>query len=406
MNSTTSSNILVAIAGGSPAIVTETLWALTQQRGERVDEVRVITTAKGEGLIQSALLDPQANESNPNMSRFVECCRECGLTPDGIKFEIHTLHQQEGVALTDIRDDAENQLAADQICRLIQQWTQEANTRLFGSAAGGRKTMSIYLTIAMMLYGRKDDRLFHVLVHPEDFEFCKEFFHPYRTPRELPVKDRKGKIVSYLNTRDVSIDLAEVPLVKLSVLDTSKLSPETSTYSEIVNAVQQRLEWISRAASSQLTIERSQIFNGRVPVQVGGKTCYLPKAQGFIYTLIAENRKMNGGGEGLEVELISPRDLKRIYRRLTGNDYSDFLEGTEFDFLFKWMQQLNSKSIKGFRQSVIVNVSRANDAFEAIDFPRQFWIHNLNESKPRGKNSLGASYTINLPGDAIHLPSL
>jgi len=31
-------------------------------------------------------------------------------------------------------------------------------THLLG--CGGRKTMSIYLTIAMMLYGRADDRLF------------------------------------------------------------------------------------------------------------------------------------------------------------------------------------------------------------------------------------------------------
>lgn len=36
-------HILLCVAGGTPAIITETLWAL-MDKGERVDEVRVITT--------------------------------------------------------------------------------------------------------------------------------------------------------------------------------------------------------------------------------------------------------------------------------------------------------------------------------------------------------------------------
>src|SRR3989442_11659300 len=108
-------NILVAVAGGSPAIVTETLWALTQQRGERVDEVRVITTSKGENLIKAALLDPKANRINPGLSRFADCCVECGLSAEATTFTIHILEKTKGTALADIRDDNENQLAADQI---------------------------------------------------------------------------------------------------------------------------------------------------------------------------------------------------------------------------------------------------------------------------------------------------
>jgi CRISPR-associated protein (TIGR02584 family) len=181
--------ILVAVAGGSPAIVTETLWALTQQRGERVDEVRVITTSKGEAAIRTALLDPASNKVTPGVSRFADCCRECGLT-ESISFIIHTLEKQAGFALADIRDDTENQTAADQICALIQEWTSESDTKIFCSAAGGRKTMSIYLTIAMMIYGRTDDRLFHVLVEPEEAEYCHDFFYPYGEPRTLSYTPR------------------------------------------------------------------------------------------------------------------------------------------------------------------------------------------------------------------------
>ncbi len=34
----------------------------------------------------------------------------------------------------------------------------------------GRKTLGYLLAPAMMLYGRREDRLFHVLVHPPDLE--------------------------------------------------------------------------------------------------------------------------------------------------------------------------------------------------------------------------------------------
>ncbi len=37
-------NILVVVSGGSPAIVTETFWALSEQEKVRIGEVGVITT--------------------------------------------------------------------------------------------------------------------------------------------------------------------------------------------------------------------------------------------------------------------------------------------------------------------------------------------------------------------------
>ena len=73
--------------------------------------------------------------------------------------------------------------------------------------------MSIYLTIAMMLYGRSEDRLFHVLIDPEEFEYCKEFFHPFKKPRKLNFTDRSGKRMR-LSTANVRIELGEIPFVK------------------------------------------------------------------------------------------------------------------------------------------------------------------------------------------------
>src|SRR5207247_1657174 len=131
-----------------PAIVTETLWALTQRaQTVRIDEVRILTTAKGKAAILSTLLHPKDG-------KFKSCVEELKLTHQIVFNEetVHVFNDGRDGELLDIRTDQDNTLAANQICAFIRDWTTEPDTRLFCSVAGGRKTMSIYLTIAMMLY--------------------------------------------------------------------------------------------------------------------------------------------------------------------------------------------------------------------------------------------------------------
>jgi len=78
--------------------------------------------------------------------------------------------------LPDIRSVEDNTFAANQICEIVRELSLTSHTSLHASAAGGRKTMSIYLTAAMQLFGRAQDRLSHVLVS-EDFETHPDFFY-------------------------------------------------------------------------------------------------------------------------------------------------------------------------------------------------------------------------------------
>lgn len=142
----TKRTILVAVAGGSPAIVTETLWALTKERAEpvRIDEVRILTTAKGKAAILETLL-------HRKNGRFKSCVQELEIAHP-ITFNTGTIHvfdDGKGGKLDDIRSDDDNKLAADQICNSIREWTRE-DTRLVRSVAGGRKTMSAYLAIRVV----------------------------------------------------------------------------------------------------------------------------------------------------------------------------------------------------------------------------------------------------------------
>src|SRR5437764_13382717 len=117
--------VLLCVAGLTPQIITESLYVLMVERGERVDEVRVITTLGGRRRIVELLLEPAGG-------RFFEFCREYGFDPTSIKFDettIKLLRGPGGTALEDIRTVEENVYAGDQICEIVRGLTADAGVR-------------------------------------------------------------------------------------------------------------------------------------------------------------------------------------------------------------------------------------------------------------------------------------
>ncbi len=207
-------HILVAVLGQTPQIVTETLYVLMVKRGILISEVYVITTQSGAERARRDLLDPQ----NGQLAAF---CREYGFDPRTIAFdEAHILTikktvggrrkgSAEDIVLEDIRTVEDNRHLAEQLLGIIRELTDDPNTIVHGSIAGGRKTMSAYMLLAFTLYGREQDRLYHVLV-PEPFEHNPQFFFPPRQPRLIGIG--VGQVIS---TEQARIDLAEIPFVRL-----------------------------------------------------------------------------------------------------------------------------------------------------------------------------------------------
>ncbi|MEW6213258.1 MAG: CRISPR-associated ring nuclease Csm6, partial [Acidobacteriota bacterium] len=225
-------NILLCVMGLTPQIITETLYFLTQKQGARVDEIRVITTLAGRNRIMKELLDKESG-------KFFEFCRDYGIDPDSIKFNEKTitlLQAADKSMLDDIRSEKDNESAANQICEIVRELTGDDNTRIHASAAGGRKTMSVYLTVAMQLFGRNQDRLSHVLVS-EDFETHPEFFYKPPTPRIL--KNRNGQDIS---TESAEIHLAPIPFIRLRRIISHWLPKDVYSYSDLVVRAQEELD--------------------------------------------------------------------------------------------------------------------------------------------------------------------
>lgn len=253
--------LLLAVAGTTPQILTETLYALSQSPVPFVPtEVHVVTTSEGAHRIRLQLLDEQNG-------KFHEFCRDYGLTgrisflPENIK----VLTDASGKTLQDIVSPQDNENAADQIVAWLRGFTRDADCAIHACLAGGRKTMGFYLGYGMSLYGREQDRLSHVLVSPE-FEGHREFFYKPPAAQTLYARSMVGARVDErpVSTDDAKIWLAEIPFVRLRDGLPAALLDGKASYTDAVQAVQASLP------DNTLVIDfaRRQIVCGGIPVKL------------------------------------------------------------------------------------------------------------------------------------------
>lgn len=221
--------VLMTICGLTPQIVTETIFALaTQQKPAFIPtEVKLVTTLDGAKRAIDTLLH--------NDCWFFRLCEEYSLPSIEFSEEsIVILRNSEDVELRDIRTVDDNEVAANQIVEQVRNLTNDPESALHVSMAGGRKTMGYFTGYALSLFGRPQDRLSHILVTPP-FESHPEFFYPAPQSRMIHSSMPESKP---LDTHEAEITLASIHYVRLrdklpqSVLDSG------SNFLETVSAAQ------------------------------------------------------------------------------------------------------------------------------------------------------------------------
>ncbi len=229
--------VLLAVAGTTPQILTETLYALSQAEPPFVPtEVHVVTTSEGAHRIRLQLLDEATG-------KFHALCRDYALSPITFTSEhIHELTDLTEQPLRDIISPQDNQQAADQIVAWLRSFTQDSECAIHACLAGGRKTMGFYLGYGLSLFGREQDRLSHVLVSPE-FESHREFFYKPPVAQTLYARGMVGALLDErpVSTDDAKIWLAEIPFVRLRAGLPESLLAGKGNYTDAVQAVQQSL---------------------------------------------------------------------------------------------------------------------------------------------------------------------
>ena len=160
--------VLVAAMGMSPAVLTETVWALAHRENPTVpDEIAVLTTSSGRNGLKAVLM-----EGMPCVwERLKDALRREGIAHDGKlvfgETSIRVIPDADGNETDDLRTGEDNLLAANFMLGELRKYTESSDTVVLASIAGGRKTMSALLFSCMTLLGREDDKVYHVLIPPE-----------------------------------------------------------------------------------------------------------------------------------------------------------------------------------------------------------------------------------------------
>lgn len=221
-------NILIITAGATPQIVTETVWALLKREPPFVPAaIHLVTTAHGRGKFAEELLGPQG--------RLAALFRHFETEP-----VIPTIHlpEADGRELNDIRTDEECAAYANTVSRLIRRYASDTDTRIHVSLAGGRKTMSYFAGAAISLFGRDVDELSHVLIEPEHFEQCLDFWFPGQP--EAKIHHRNG--VTYCPA-DAGIDIVKIPFIRLShILPAGAFAGDKLDHRDVIKHVQESLD--------------------------------------------------------------------------------------------------------------------------------------------------------------------
>jgi len=366
-------NILLCVAGMTPQIVTETLYALTQKQGERVDEIRVITTLAGRNRLMADLLDPERGQ-------FFAFCRDYGIAPAAMRFNeslISLLRLPDGQHPEDIRSAVDNEHAADQICEIVSELARDPQTRLHASVAGGRKTMSIYLTVAMQLFARSWDRMSHVLVSP-NFEASNDFYYIPPSPREIEVRDRQSGEVKRVSTASAEIHLADIPFIRLRGVLSGWLGDDRPSYGEMVTRTQSDLDLMETMHDLKLDLRART-------VRVGDREAKLAEREFFIYLLFAWLRRSaqtNEEGGWRAVSEIRRDDLGAVFQMITTAREKELtLEECasfpRYDFLASLLAKIESgKQLdwEDARKTLTETRARINRKLEEAGVPSRFFL--------------------------------
>ncbi len=238
------------IAGSTPQVITETLYALAVKKPPvHPDEICIVTTLKGRKTVVDALMGQEV------LKNFQDEYNLPAIPLSEKSFVVPV--DASGTPLADIRNEEENEHMGDLITSFIREKTGDPAVRLHCSLAGGRKTMSFYIGAAMQLFGRPWDKLYHVLVNPE-FESNPEFYYK---PQKNQAIEGNGK---RRNTRYARILLAELPFIRLR----NKLTLNETGFRALVEEGQQEIDTAIVQPQLRASLSQRAVYIGEKAVRL------------------------------------------------------------------------------------------------------------------------------------------
>lgn len=228
--------VLLSLVGTTPAVLTETVYALVTSPEPIVpDRVIAVTSAGGRDVLNDQLF----KRGNWNQLRDF-LIQKRGVSSKKLLFgqigeSIRVFPSSDrSRELDDIRSIEDNEAVAEFLMEVVRGFVENESIRLVASLAGGRKTTSALLHSVMTLLGRSDDLLTHIIVD-EPWPSFRDFFFPgCRGEFKDPASGKQ------LKSSAAVLHLAEVPFVPLRYLFARDLQRCAGSYVQLMNQLRAR----------------------------------------------------------------------------------------------------------------------------------------------------------------------
>lgn len=370
-------HILLSLLGKTPQIFTETLYALVIQQNISINEIKIITTNECFEELNEKLL-------NSKTGKYYEFCKEWKIDFRLIKFStenILTAPSDKGKS-ADIDSPLMNLLL-----HTIKSLTSDPETVLHCSLAGGRKTMSVYFAYALQFFGRPQDRLFHILVSPEQLESHPDFYYIPQTPHNLPTYD--GQKIS---TTSAKIRLIEIPYVRLRTKVPILFGEKDINYSEMVRITQADLEQMPTLLPLILNTHRKTIT-------IGNKIIHFSPIEMAFYRYYAERSRHRD-------EKVHVKEYELYFEKADG----EWFPLNSIKHLLTYYQEIASSSaVERFIDTLENGYLSFNRVCQYLSRIRKKIYHTLNDDERAEYyivSSVGRyrkSYGIKLDKSKIHI---
>ncbi|WP_168526544.1 MULTISPECIES: CRISPR-associated ring nuclease Csm6 [Acinetobacter] len=358
-------NILLLVTGGTPQIITETIWALAcdPQHNEQwvPDEVHIISTRYGLNEVKNKLLgkDKILTRMKNEYAQIANLRLEENF--------LHCFTDQEGNELEDLRTPEENEFAANLICEKIRHFSSDEKVSLHVSIAGGRKTMGFYAGYALSLYGRAQDRMSHVLVD-EKFEKGINFYYPSKNENDFII-DRENKTIGL--SKDAQVWLAQIPFVRLkeAVKDKHQLKSDDS-FSDVVSKINESFNDVRVKIllhSYEIIVNEKFVIKDLPPREFAMFHWFADRRKNGLEGIIAPNKNITSKDAG-------PDDFKKI-KELT----------QEFSSYYAELKNISDNGLnvdKKFFESVKSKLKESLETHLGLELASKISITQENRGKP------------------------
>ncbi len=350
--------ILLTVAGGSPAIVTEMLYALTQTVNKPFvpTEIHIITTSGGYNKIEETLVGEQG--------KIKQLCDDYGIErPIFAERNIHQISDSDGNILEDITSEADNESTADFITAKVREFTAKENTSLHVSIAGGRKTMTYYMGYAMSVFGRIQDTMSHVLV--EDQYISPDFFYP--TPDSHKMENYKKE---QFDAKDVPVMLGYLPYIRLrDGLTDDLLNDPKKSYSEIIEMAQRKLE-------------PPKVKHSQGKLLCGGKLVKLSHSLLALYLMILKRHKFEENSfipNSREEEEKNAEEYLELYKNISNESghYENLIVDAAKKHPYPYTNKINMEYFGVQRGKINEKIKK--DMLDSLALAAPYLIKSLND---------------------------